>query len=64
MGGGGPSKSEKESLKRIQALQSRQAAVIRQRENGAKQAKASRRRARVAAQGGGQLFEEAKRTLG
>lgn len=64
MGGGGPTRAEKARLRRLQALQSRQSAVLRRQESEAKQTKAARRRARVAAQGSGGLFEEGKRTLG
>lgn len=64
MGGGGPSKAEKARLARIQSLQSRQSAILRKQEAEAKQTKAARRRARVAASGSGGLFEEGKRTLG
>ena len=64
MGGGGPSREEKARLARIQALQSRQSAIIRRQENEEKQTKAARRRARVAASGSGGLFDEGRRTLG
>ena len=64
MGGKGPSRAEKERLRQLQVLQSRQSAVIRKQDAEAKQTKAARRRARVAASGSGGLFEEGKRTLG
>lgn len=53
MGGGGPSAAEKKRLSEAQALQGRQADLLRQKEFEEKRSKASRRRAVVAAQGGG-----------
>ncbi len=53
MGGGGPSAKEKERLRSAQALQGRQAELLRKKETEEKRSKGARRRAVVAAQGGG-----------